>query len=337
MTHAHEWSALGTYAQLVLDDGVDDGAALVVARRLVDAVDSTCSRFRPDSDLSRASASAGSWVEVDPLLVRAVDAALEAARSTDGLVDPTLGRALVELGYDRDLDLVRAGPSSRMGEPALTHIVGEDRSSLITTSAGAPIGGRWAEVETDPAGWIRVPEGCSLDLGATGKAFAADLVANAVVLAVGGSVVVSLGGDVAAVCQDGRTAWPVLVSDTAGPSMDVAGETVMLGTGGLATSSIRHRQWTHDGVAVHHILDPRTGQSAATTLASATVRARSCVEANAASTAAVILGEDATAWLERRGLAALLVDRDGRATKCGAWPAAEPARASAAEHMGVPC
>ena len=343
MTRAHEWSALGTYAQLVVDDGVDDRAALVVARQIVDAVDASCSRFRPDSDLSRASAAAGTWVEVDPLLVRAVDAAIEAARWTGGLVDPTLGRALVELGYDRDLDLVRAGPSPRTGGSptggsTAAGARAEGRTVLRTTPHERRLAsGGWEELETDLAGWIRVPAGCSLDLGATGKAFAADLVANAVVLAVGGSVVVSLGGDVAAVCQDGRTSWPVLVSDTAGPDLDVAGETVMLGTGGLATSSIRHRRWTHDGAAVHHILDPRTGRPAATTVASATVRAPSCVEANAASTAAVILGDDASGWLEERGLDAVLVDQDGRSSRYGGWSAPELTRDRPVERQGAPC
>lgn len=323
MARAHEWSALGTYAQLVVDDGTDDVSALDVARRLVDEVDATCSRFRPDSDLSRANAEAGNWVRVDPLLVRAVDAALDAARSTEGLVDPTLGRALVGLGYDRDLDLVRADSTAHA-------------SITVTGHSPSPIG-RWDEVQTDPEGWIRVPEGCSLDLGATGKAFAADLVADAVVLAVGGSVVVSLGGDVAAICQDGRTAWPVLVSDTAGPGLDVEGETVLLGTGGLATSSIRHRQWTHDGAVVHHILDPRTGQPAITSLASASVLARSCLEANGASTAAVIVGAGAAAWLERRGLAAMLVEQDGRLTRCGAWPAPDPQVDPVSDRMRVSC
>jgi len=323
MSRAHEWSALGTYAQLVVDDDVDDQAALTVATRLVEAVDATCSRFRPDSDLSRASAAAGTWVEVDPLLVRAVDAALEAARSTDGLVDPTLGRALVELGYDRDLALVRdvsRREMSMVGEGAAR--TGDQRAVGIVTTQLRPDPrlGMWTELETDPTGWIRVPAGCALDLGATGKAFAADLVADAVVLAVGGSVIVSLGGDVAAVCDDERTAWPVLVSDTEGPTIDVPGEMVMLGTGGLATSSTRHRRWTQDGAAVHHILDPRTGRPAATNVASVTVRAASCVEANAASTAAVILGADAPGWLEQRGFAALLVDQDGGATRCGGWP-----------------
>lgn len=338
MSRAHEWSALGTYAQLVVDDDVDDQAALAVATGLVEAIDATCSRFRPDSDLSRASAAAGNWVEVDPLLVQAVDAALQAARSTDGLVDPTLGRDLVGLGYDRDLELVRAS-----GGRARTRLdAGAGRAGVAThvERRRRPAGGAWTELETDPAGWIRVPVGCGLDLGATGKAFAADLAAAAVVLAVGGSVIISLGGDVAAICDDRREGWPVLVSDTQGPAMDVAGELVMLGTGGLATSSTRHRRWTQDGTAVHHILDPRTGRPANTSVASATVRAGSCVQANAASTAAVILGADAPGWLDARGLAALVVDQDGRSTSCGGWPggrAAEPPSDRRTDRSGFPC
>jgi thiamine biosynthesis lipoprotein len=333
MPRAHEWSALGTYAQLVVDDQVDDGAAITIAKQLVEAIDATCSRFRPDSDLSRASAAAGRWVSVDPLLVQAVEAALEAARATDGLVDPTLGRALVDLGYDRDLELIRAETSSRASQPVPRR---PDRDSDHVTSSAAAIG-RWREVETDPAGWIRVPEGCALDLGATGKAFAADLVAGAVERAVGGSVVISLGGDVAAICGAERAAWPVLVSDTAGPGMDVPGQTIMLGTGGLATSSIRHRWWSHDGDVVHHILDPRTGRPAMTTVASATVRAASCVAANAASTAAVILGSAAPAWLEQRGLAAVLVDQDGRSTTYGGWPASARPRERATGRLDISC
>ena len=109
------------------------------------------------------------------------------------------------------------------------------------------------------------------------------------------------------------------------------------GTGGLATSSTQHRQWLHEGAPVHHILDPRPGRPVDTPLVSATVQAASCVEANAASTAAIILGEGAAAWLEQRGVAALLIDRDGRSTRCGAWPAAELTRAPAVERMGAPC
>lgn len=303
-----QWTALGTYAQIVVDDDAAASRALEVAQRLVAEIDATCSRFRADSDLSRASARAGSWVKVDPLLVRAVEAALGAARATDGLVDPTLGRHLVELGYDRDLRLVRQG----------TGVPPHD----VVPAPGQPGAHRWREVGTDAEGWVRVPAGCALDLGATGKAFAADLVAQAVVAELGCSVVVSLGGDVAAISLSQRAGWQVLVNDTDHGDLTSAGQIVLLTNGGLATSSTRHRRWTHRGAAVHHILDPRTGRPADELVVSATVCAASCVEANAASTAAIILGHDAPAWLSERGLSSLLVDVDGQATRCADWPQA---------------
>lgn len=309
-----QWRALGTYAQIVVDDDHAAADALRIAQRLVTAVDETCSRFRPDSDLSQASARAGEWVKVDPLLVQAVDAGLYAARSTGGLVDPTLGRQLVELGYDRDLRLVRSQAGLRaQTEPAPTP---------------RPAGGAWREVGTDPAGWLKVPAGSALDLGATGKAFAADLVATAVVAELGCSVIVSLGGDVAAATVREHTGWQVLVSDTEGGDLDAPGQVVVLANGGLATSSTRHRRWTSHGSPVHHILDPRTGRPAEEFIVSATVCATSCLEANAASTAAIILGRDAAAWLSERNLAALLVEADGRSTRCDGWPSVEQVAAA---------
>jgi thiamine biosynthesis lipoprotein len=87
----------------------------------------------------------------------------------------------------------------------------------------------------------------------------------------------------------------------------------------MATSSTLHRRWSRGGLEVHHILDPRTGQPADECIVSATVCAASCVAANAASTAAVILGSAAGAWLTARRLPALLVDRHGRPTEYAGW------------------
>lgn len=304
-----QWAALGTYAQIVVDDDTAAPRALEIGKRVVAHIDATCSRFRPDSDLSRASARAGSWVQVDPMLVRALDAALGAARATGGLVDPTLGRHLVELGYDRDLHLVRQQAAAARPD------------SGVAPGSARPGAHRWREVGTDAEGWVRVPTGCALDLGATGKAFAADLVAATVAAELGCSVIVSLGGDVASISQSGQAGWQVLVSDNDAGDLTSGGQVVVLTNGGLATSSTRHRRWTHAGAAVHHIVDPRTGRPAEEVIVTATVSASSCVDANAASTAAIILGREAPEWLSERRLSSLLVDVDGRTTRCADWPA----------------
>ena len=60
------WRALGTYVHLSTADEAALEPARQIATRLLDDVDRTCSRFRQDSDLIRANAGAGSWVERRP-------------------------------------------------------------------------------------------------------------------------------------------------------------------------------------------------------------------------------------------------------------------------------
>ncbi len=171
------WDTLGTYGYLATGDPARLDDAHTIAREVLAAVDRTCSRFRDDSDLEHANRQPGRWVTVDPLLVAAVDVAVAAARATDGLVDPCLGRSLVLLGYDADLAVVQSRG------PVPGHRV-------------TPTPDAWQQIGTDPEGGLLVPEGCAIDLGATCKAWASDLVAASIVDRLGCDLVVSLGGDV---------------------------------------------------------------------------------------------------------------------------------------------
>src|SRR5882724_1163986 len=101
-----DWTALGTSAQVV----VARPDALPIARaavsRVLDDIDRAASRFRDDSELSMLNASNGEWRMVSALFARALRVALDAAEWTNGLVDPTVGAALVDLGYDRTFELI---------------------------------------------------------------------------------------------------------------------------------------------------------------------------------------------------------------------------------------
>ena len=79
----------------------------------LEAIDLACSRFREDSELQMVHANAGRTVAVGDLLFEALDVALTAAERTGGAVDPTIGNAIAALGYDADLDEVRARPPHR--------------------------------------------------------------------------------------------------------------------------------------------------------------------------------------------------------------------------------
>ncbi len=173
---------------------------------------------------------------------------------------------------------------------------------------------------------VRVPTGVRLDLGATAKALCADRAARSGTDATGGAgVLVSLGGDIAVAGDTPDEGWLVRVTDRADtpPDARVPGQTVAMHAGGLATSGTAARTWASGGVEHHHLVDPRTGASAATPWKTVTVTAGTCVDANLASTAAVILGDAGPAWLSERVLSARLVDATGRVSTVGGWPSDE--------------
>ncbi|HEV7627251.1 MAG TPA: FAD:protein FMN transferase, partial [Streptomyces sp.] len=74
---------------------------------------------------------------------------------------------------------------------------------------------------------------------------------------------------------------------------------------------------------MHHIVDPRTGAPAEGGWRTVSVAARSCVDANTATTASIVLGPAAPGWLSERRLPARLVADDGTAHTVAGWPADE--------------
>jgi thiamine biosynthesis lipoprotein len=297
------FQALGTTASVV----VSDADVLPRARRLLEeevaAIDGACSRFRRDSELAIANAAAGREVAVSQLFAEALEVALRAARDTDGLVDPTLGVQLRAAGYDRTFELVRC-------------------RSRWTFVPRAVHEGAWRQVRLDVSrGLVSVPLGVELDLGATAKAFATDRAARAIAAATGAGTIVSLGGDIAVAGRSPSGGWCVGVADDHRAPLDDSGPRVLLAAGGLATSSTSVRSWPTDLGSAHHLLDPASGLPAATPWRTVTVAAGSCVDANVASTAAIVLGGTAPAWLAARGLPARLVAVDGSVIVVGGWPA----------------
>jgi thiamine biosynthesis lipoprotein len=296
--------ALGTTAVLLVSDPRATAEALAVLRAELDAIDRACSRFRPDSELCRLNASAGDHMSVSPLFATAVDVALRAARLSGGLVDPTVGAAMRVIGYDRDFSELHpsAGP--------------------ITVNM-QPVPG-WQLVQVDRvASTIRIPKGVELDLGATAKALCADRAAAAASGATGAGVLVNLGGDVAVAGPAPGDGWRVRVTDSHADACDAPGQTVVISAGGVATSGTTVRRWRRGAEQLHHVIDPASGRPALSCWRTVSVAAGSCVDANTASTAALVLGSEAPSWLASRGLPARLVGTDGGVVRCGGWPAGE--------------
>jgi len=113
----------------------------------------------------------------------------------------------------------------------------------------------------------------------------------------------------------------VRIADDHRASLDGPGPVVSVESGGLATSSVTVRRWRVGEDELHHILDPGTGRPAKSCWQTVSVAAASCVDANTASTAAVLLGEAAPVWLAERRLPARLVGVSGEVVCVGGWPA----------------
>jgi thiamine biosynthesis lipoprotein len=288
-----------TNSLLVARADVADEAAQLALAHLAD-VDRAVSRFRPDSEVSRLAARAEQGpVEgfVTTTFTAYLMAALRAARLTGGLVDPTVGSAVVATGYDADITEVRSRGVFRQ-----------------TRIAGVP---RWHAVHLNPsARRVEVPRGTRLDLGASAKAHAADTVATMLADTLPGGFLVNLGGDIAVAGQPPRGGWAIGIDDASGHQLQV----VTSEGQAVATSSTQRRAWQGDDGPHHHIVDPRTGRTAVTVWAQVSCAGATCLEANAASTASIILGEDAPEWLVSQGIPARLDDVDGRVVLTPGWP-----------------
>jgi thiamine biosynthesis lipoprotein len=299
-----DWQALGCQVRLAVTDPSRLDHCRALLERHLAAVDMACSRFRPTSELVALDHSAGRPVRVSPLLAEAIGVALRAAALTGGDVDPTVGSAMAANGYDRDFDLVE-----RDGHPVCLTV--------------RPVPG-WRRIRLDrPAGTVTVPPGIRLDLGATATAWPADGAAAALAAEADCGVLVGLGGDTALAGPPPQGGWRIRVQDVTGrPDRPPVGPytVVAMRSGGLATSGTTARTWRRGAQTFHHIVDPRTGLPADAHWRTVTVAAASCTDANIASTAAIVRGLPAMAWLDRIGLPARLVTTDGQVDTAAGWP-----------------
>jgi thiamine biosynthesis lipoprotein len=173
--------------------GAEDQASRDAVRRLVYQWECIFSRFRGGSELNRVNASPCDVIVVSETFARGVRAALAVARATNGLVDPTLGAALLAAGYDRDFDLLGADPRP----------------------TGSPVPGTWRSFSL--AGrLLSRPHGTLLDLNGVVKGLVVDealrllpersFVAAGGDLATNSQVVVSLPGGGAVRLESGGLA-----------------------------------------------------------------------------------------------------------------------------------
>ncbi len=281
--HDLTFECMGCEVRLLIGDplpGSPPAAEAAVRERLfIELFDAALSRFKPDSELTALNEDHRETVPASPVLRQAVRAGVWAAERSDGLVDPTLGGAIVSAGYRKS----RAGVDP---EPLADALAAAPPRHPARPRAEA----EWRSIEVDDsAGTIRRPPGLIFDTGGCGKGLAADLVAEHLrsysrfVVDCGGDV--RVGGFAARLDPFGVHARHP-IDDEPAAIFDVA-------EGGIASSGVDIRLWRReDGSFAHHLLDPSTGDPAWTGLLGATALGRTALEAETLSKAALLSGPE---------------------------------------------
>jgi len=223
-------------------------------------------RFAETSDVGRANRLASrEGVAVSPATATVVDEALRWAESSDGAFDPCLGRVteLWDVGHRNTPP--SAGDVTRLAGRRLYRALDLDRSSG---------GGRVRFASADVA----------IDLGGIGKGYGVDRAVT--VLREWGIErgLVNVGGDLYALgdSEDGDP-WKVGIRSPSDPSQ-LAGK-LEVSDGAVATSGDYLQFFRYGDTRYHHLLNPVTGAPRETAEHSVTVRAASCMAADAAATA----------------------------------------------------
>jgi thiamine biosynthesis lipoprotein len=259
----------------------------------VNQVDEQMSTWKPDSDLMRMNAAPpGVWVDLPSALVQVLARGLEIGRASDGAFDIGLGDLINAWGF---------GPQP--ADPAVIRAhLGKSRAPAHDV------------LELEPARCRARKHGrLQLNLSGIAKGYGVDQM-MAVIARFGiTSALVSLDGELRAkgVQADGRP-WTVAIEkpdyETRSPL-----SVLTLQDAAVATSG-DYRHWVNVGrMRLSHTMDVHAGGPLNNGVASVTVLADTCMEADAWATALLVMGKTAgTAFAKARGLNALFIMRSGR-------------------------
>jgi thiamine biosynthesis lipoprotein len=268
-----------------------EGLARDIAR-ILESVDARMSTYRADSELSRFNAATTELMEVSRHTLTVVEAALRVARLSGGAFDPTVGPLV---------DLWGFGPDGAHGQVPSPERIGE---------AGRRVGYDRVGTGTKPP-LLRKRQGdVRLDLSSIAKGFGIDRVAEHLDRLGLRQYLVDIGGELRGRGYGPRgELWRIGIERPAGASRAVQ-RVVRLGRQALATSGDYRIFFERDGQRYSHIIDPRNGRPVDHGLASVTVIAATAIEADALSTALMVLGPEAGfALAERARIAAFFIAR----------------------------
>ncbi|MCX6015192.1 MAG: FAD:protein FMN transferase [Chloroflexales bacterium] len=284
----HEWRALGVLCRVVSNSPLDT----VAIESQVEEWEQALSRFRPNSDLSRLNRQRHAHVSAP--LQQVLLAALEVAQWSQGLVVPSLGQHIADIGYDQNFATV---------------------APVTAAVVDAAIVPDWRRIVVRGRD-VTIPPQMKLDLAGVAKGWIAEQLV-ALFTPPGGSLLAQIGGDVSVSAPSDTVPWCIAVDH---PLQSTSCGNIALFEGTVATSSTYERRWQRAGQTIHHIIDPRSGMPAQSDVLTASVIATQAIYAEAAAKIIVVLGSAAgLAWVSRYALPALIIDQSGNVRTNDAW------------------
>jgi len=236
------------------------------------------STYLPESEISRFNRSEQTdWFSVSAEFAEVVDAALQVATLTDGAFDPTVGPLVNAWHF---------GP----GKGELTPPTTSELAELLPL-----VGYQKLEVRLDPPALKKSAAAVQLDLSGIAKGYAVDRVSQLVEQAGWADHLVNIGGEIRArgLRPDGQP-WRLAVEKPTPEKREIQ-QIIELENTSLATSGDYRNYYEVDGMRYSHTIDPQTGQPVRHQLHSVTIRAETCMWADALATALMVQGPD-RAW-----------------------------------------
>jgi thiamine biosynthesis lipoprotein len=265
----------------------------MLAHQFINQCAQRFTRFSETSELSDLNRSAGVWFQASADMFQVIKEAHRLAIETDGLFNPAILPALKQAGYDRSMDDIR---NSTARNEQLQEVEKQD----------------FRVIQLDPAkNSILLPKEMQVDLGGIAKGWIAEQAALQL-SEVAETCAVSAGGDMFLInLPNGETDWEIGLENPLEPEQDLAILHIM--PGAVATSSITKRQWRHNGILQHHLIDPRSGKPAQTEWLSTTVWAKTAAEAEVYAKVLLIAGPQEVDGLFKyqTNKAYLAVDKNG--------------------------
>jgi thiamine biosynthesis lipoprotein len=266
-------------------------------QRKLDRLDAQMSTWKQTSALSLFNAAPfQTWCVLPEEVLTVLECAIRIGRETDGAFDPTVGALVNRWGF---------GAAARSAAVPSESELADLRACVS-----------WREISLDvPQRAVLQPGGLSLDLSSIAKGFSVDHIAEYLDALEIDSYLVEIGGELRGrgIKTDGTPWWVGLESPPTGNrahSNPCENWIVALHHFSIATSGNYRRCFQEAGMSYSHIIDPRSGCPTQNDVASVTVLHTSCMQADAYSTALMVLGVDeGLATATRLGLPALLIRR----------------------------